>query len=134
LRLVGIDAQRSTINAAGHFGGRNISIGKGAFINYGLFIDNTDRVTIGNDCSLGPNVTILTGTHEIGPSTKRAGTDRGLPVHIGDGSWLGANVTVLPGVTIGTGAMIAAGAVVTKDCEPNGLYAGVPARKIRNLS
>lgn len=50
-----------------------------------------------------------------------------------DGCWLGGNVTVLPGVTIGRGCVIAAGAVVTKSCDPNGLYAGVPARRIRDL-
>ena len=52
---------------------------------------------------------------------------------IGDGSWLGQNVSVIAGVTIGAGCMIAAGAVVVSDCEPNGLYAGVPARRIKNL-
>jgi maltose O-acetyltransferase len=54
-------------------------------------------------------------------------------VSVGNGSWLGTGVTVLPGVTIGEGCVIAAGAVVTADCAPDGLYAGVPARRIRDL-
>ncbi|EHM32411.1 Putative acetyltransferase [Enterococcus faecium E4453] len=55
------------------------------------------------------------------------------PIVIEDGSWIGANVTVIPGVTIHKGAIVAAGSVVVKDCEENALYAGVPAKKIRNL-
>lgn len=133
MRLVGLDVSKSTINAAGFFGGRNISIGEGSFLNYEVYIDNSSRVTIGSNCSLGPRVALLTGTHAIGTRDRRAGFDRALPIVIGDGSWLGGNVTVLPGVTIGAGSVIAAGAVVTSDCDANSLYAGVPARKIREL-
>ena len=54
-------------------------------------------------------------------------------IFIGDGCWIGANVTILPGIEIGTGCIIGAGALVTKNCKPNGLYVGVPAKRIRDL-
>nr|WP_243895920.1 acyltransferase [Paenibacillus sp. F411] len=75
-----------------------------------------------------------TDTHEIGTSDERGGERKLLPIKVDDGCWIGARVTILPGVTVGQGCIIAAGAVVTKDCEPNGLYAGVPARRIKDLS
>ncbi|MCR4913326.1 MAG: acyltransferase [Lactobacillus sp.] len=56
-----------------------------------------------------------------------------MPVKIDDGCWIGANVTILPGVHIGKGCVIGAGAVVNKDCEPNGVYVGVPAKRIKDL-
>lgn len=90
-------------------------------------------ITIGNNCFIAMNCVLTTSTHEIGDSKRRAGNNRLLPIIIEDGCWLGTNVTVLPGVTIGRGCIIAAGAVVTKNCEPNGMYAGVPARRIKDL-
>jgi maltose O-acetyltransferase len=133
LRLAGLPVSRSTINPNVYFGGRNISIAPGAFINVGVFIDNSYPVAFGADCSVGPNVSILTGTHSMGPASKRAGLDTGGPISIGAGAWVGGSATILSGVTIGAGAVVAAGAVVVRDCAPNGLYAGVPARQIREL-
>lgn len=62
------------------------------------------------------------------------GEEYTFPTLIKDGCWVGANVTIIPGVTIGEGCIIAAGAVVTKNCEPDGLYAGVPAKRIKDLN
>ncbi|WP_281250869.1 acyltransferase [Sinomonas mesophila] len=77
----------------------------------------------------------MTGTHDIGPSDRRASEPtRYSPVRIGKGAWLGAGVVVQPGVSIGEGCVVAAGAVVTKDLDPNGLYAGVPAKLVRSLA
>jgi len=78
-------------------------------------------------------VLLCTSTHEIGSESQRAGTTIQLPIIIEDGCWVGARANILPGVKIGKGCIIAAGSVVTKDCEPNGLYAGVPAKRIRDL-
>ncbi len=72
-------------------------------------------------------------THEIGSAQSRAGADVSYPIKVGNGCWIGARSTILPGVTVGDGCIIAAGSVVNKDCEPNSLYAGVPARKIKDL-
>lgn len=108
-----------------------VIVGDGSWVNAGAFIEDGTR--IGERVAIGPSVTICTVTHEIGPESGRAGQPVNKPVVIGDGCWLGASVTVLPGVTIGRGCVIAAGAVVREDCAPNGLYVGVPARRARDL-
>lgn len=106
-------------------------IGSGGWVNRDIFIDRA--VQIGDRVYLGPRVALCTASHEMGPSRQRAGENIEAPIVIGDGSWLGQNVSVIAGVTIGAGCMIAAGAVVVSDCEPNSLYAGVPARRIKDL-
>lgn len=80
------------------------------------------------------NVSVICVSHEIGGSDYRAGIRNDHPVRIGSGCWIGANVTVLPGVNIGNGCVIAAGSVVAMDCEPDCLYAGVPARIKKKLN
>jgi acetyltransferase-like isoleucine patch superfamily enzyme len=75
----------------------------------------------------------LTVDHEIGPSEHRCTNPVMAPIAIGDGAWLASRVLVLPGVTVGKGAVVAAGAVVTRDVAPDTLVAGVPARFVRNL-
>ena len=133
LRLLGLDVSRSTINGRVFIGGRKISIGQSAFINYGAFIDTAAHVSIGCRVRFGPYVTIITGTHEIGDQVERAGADVAAPVVIRDGAWVGARAVILPGVTVGEGAVVAAGAVVRDDCSPNSMYAGVPAKLVREL-
>jgi maltose O-acetyltransferase len=111
-----------------------VTIGKGCAINYGGVLDPGDTsISIEDDVFIGVQVLLLAQTHEIGPATKRAGATTSAPIRVGRGCWLGARVTVLPGVTIAPGCVIAAGAVVTKDTEADGVYAGVPARRIRDL-
>jgi len=90
-------------------------------------------VSIGKRVHFGPDVMILTGTHEIGPAEERCGPYRFAPVTIGDGTWLGARVVVLPGVTIGAGCVVSAGAVVTRDVPADMLVAGNPARPVQRL-
>jgi len=92
------------------------------------------QITIGDGARIGPGVRIITITHPMGPHEQRSDDARlALPVVVGAGTWLGGSVTVLPGVTIGEGCVVAAGAVVISDCEPDGLYAGVPAVRKRDL-
>lgn len=133
LRACGVDARRSTVNGRVFIGGTNVSIGEGTFINYETFIDAAADVRIGARCSLGPRVTIITGSHELGDSTRRAGTPENRPIVIGDGAWIGACAVILPGVTIGAGAVVAAGAVVTRDVPDHSVVAGVPAVVVRTL-
>lgn len=115
------------------FWGPNIRIGRGTMINRGCHFENRELIEIGEGCSLGMEVLIVTSSHEVGPHEHRAGEWRGSPVRIGAGCWIGARAVILPGVSIGDGAVVAAGAVVVKDCLPDGLYAGVPAARIKDL-
>jgi maltose O-acetyltransferase len=133
LRALGMDVQRSSINARVFLGGRRISIGRDCFINYDVFIDNAARVTIGDRVSFGQGARIVTGTHEIGTESRRAGAYTSSPVVVEDGAWVGAYATLLPGVRVGRGALVAAGALVTTDVPGDALVAGVPATVVRHL-
>jgi maltose O-acetyltransferase len=110
-----------------------VTVGEKVFINSGLTVDGFEQVTIGDDCWLGVNVTLLTSSHRVGGTARRAGEITSAPITVGTGCWLGAGVTVLPGVTIGPGCVVRAASVVTKDLEANGLYVGSPARLVRML-
>lgn len=104
-----------------------LTVGANSFINYGCFFDLGAPTTIGANTHFGYGVRVLTCTHVIGPADKRCGESTAAPVVIGDGCWIGADVVIQPGVTIGSGCVVATGSVVVKDCEPNTMYAGVPA-------
>lgn len=126
--------EKCYIEKHNNFTGFNTSIGEGTFINQSSYFDSSEAITIGKEVGIGPRCTLITGSHHLGPSHARIqGGGKHAPISIEDGCWLGANVTVLPGVVIGKGCVIAAGAVVVHDCAPNGLYAGVPARRIKDL-
>jgi len=133
LKACGFPVERSWVMAHCFFGANTVTIGRGAFVNYECFFDGSAPIAIGRKAFLAMRVTVLTGTHELGPSDQRAGSNEPGPVVIGDGAWIGANVTILPGVTVGEGCVVAAGAVVSRDCEPNGVYAGVPAELVKSL-
>ena len=81
----------------------------------------------------GTGISLITATHEVGVQTRRDNIEYAEPITIGDDCWLGANVTVLPGVTIGKGCTIAAGAVVTKDVPEYSVAMGVPARVVKKV-
>lgn len=104
------------------------------YLNRQVFIDASAPARIGQNVQIGPRASIITSTHDIGGRRGRGGTSKTKPVTIGDGCWIGAGAMILPGTTIAEGCVIAAGAVVTKDTDPDGLYAGVPAQRIRDLS
>lgn len=111
----------------------NVSIGRGSFIGpQCLLVPTRDAaITIGCGASLGPRVTLVTVSHEIGDPSRRAGQPTSAPITVGDGAWIGVGAIILPGVSIGAGAIVAAGAVVTEDVAANALVGGVPARLIR---
>ena len=135
LRWCGLSLGTEVIMSPGvQFLCEDVSIGHAAFINRGCLIDALwSPIVIGERVYIGPQVRILTASHEIGPGSQRAGASVLEPVSVCAGTWVGAAATILPGVTVGEGCVIAAGAVVTQDCEPHGLYGGVPARRIRDL-
>ena len=95
--------------------------------------ENGSKISIGDNCSVGYNVSFLTANHDFSDAKKRGGKLIAKDITIGDGCWIGANVTILAGIVIGNSSVIAAGAVVTKNCEPNAVYAGVPAIKIKSI-
>lgn len=122
-----------TIAPGCFFGGTNIKIGARTRINRDCFFDNAERIEIGSDCSIGFQVTFITSSHEIGELQRRAAASAAAPIRIEDGAWLGARTILMPGVTVGRGAVVGAGAVVTQDLDSNGLYVGSPARLVKLL-
>lgn len=134
-KLAGIKITSNYVTVKPHclFNGTNVEIGRGSFINYGTMFENAEKITIGKDCAIGMEVMFCSASHEIGPDTRRAGVTIGGAITVEDGCWIGSRVTILPNVTIGKGCVIGANSVVTKDCEQNGLYIGVPAKRVRDL-
>ncbi|MDE5566077.1 MAG: acyltransferase [Anaeroplasmataceae bacterium] len=109
----------------------DLEIGNNAFFNHNCNLTVRDQVKIGNDCLFGYNVVIIDHNHIMEPSKR--GTYTKKPIIIGNNVWICANVVITAGVTIGDNAIIASGAVVTKDVEPNTMYGGGTARKIKDL-
>jgi maltose O-acetyltransferase len=116
------------------FGSSKVRLGENCFISVRCLFDGSDFIDIGSHTHLAMSVQILTSSHEIGSAERRAGQGFSAPVTIGNGCWLGAGVIVQPGVVIADGCIIAPGGVVTKSIESNGIYAGVPVKRIRDLS
>ena len=126
----------SRISSHVFIGSNRLSISKNVFINIGCFLDGNEEIVIEDGVRVGPYTKFLTCTHTINPDTyRRAGisTNIKLPVFVGRGSWIGVGATILPGVRIEEGCIVGAGAVVIKSTMPNGLYAGLPARRIKDL-
>lgn len=111
--------------------GKNIHIGRQVFINMGCKFQDQGGIFIDDGTLIGHNVVLATLNHAMQP--ERRSDMLPAPIHIGKRVWIGSNATVLPGVTIGDGAVVAAGAVVTKDVPANTLVGGVPARVIRRV-
>ncbi len=111
--------------------GKNITIGKNVFINSGCRFQDHGGITIRDGAQIGHNVVIATLNHNPEPSRRRNTIPK--PVYIGKNVWIGSNSTILPGITIGDNAIIGAGSVVTKDVPQMTVYAGNPARKIKDI-
>lgn len=111
--------------------GKNIKIGKNVFVNSGCCFQDQGGVTLGDGCLVGHNVVFATLDHDKRPG--RRGDMTAAPIVVGKDVWIGAHATILKGVTIGDGAIVAAGAVVTRDVPPNTIAAGVPARVVKTI-
>jgi acetyltransferase-like isoleucine patch superfamily enzyme len=113
---------------------QNITLGRNVFFNRGAFITARESVIIGNDVLVGPNVIINSGNHNFSDRNKliqeQGHTSK--KILIGNDVWIGANAVILPGVKIGDGAVVAAGAIVTKDVEEYTVVAGIPAKKMKD--
>lgn len=113
--------------------GKQIRVGKRFFANFNFTVLDEAPVTIGDDCFIGPNVSIYTACHSTDPVERNSRKEWAEPVTIGNNVWIGGSVTILPGVTIGDNVTIGAGSVVTRDVPANVVAAGNPARVIRQL-
>ncbi len=107
--------------------GARTRLGEGTFVNHGCYFMDGGAIEIGKNVFIGPFCGFYTASHPMDYATRNKGLERALPIRIGDNCWFGANVSVLQGVTIGSGCVIAAGSVVTRDLPDNCLAAGVPA-------
>ncbi|GEO63490.1 DapH/DapD/GlmU-related protein [Companilactobacillus nantensis] len=111
--------------------GQNLHLGKNVYIsNCSMFVD-LGGIYIGDNVLIGPNTTITSVNHRVNPEERRHLNFKSVYIH--DNAWLGANVTVTPGTVIGENAIVAAGAVVTKNVPANTIVAGVPARIIKTI-
>lgn len=113
--------------------GKHIFVGKRFFANFSLTILDEAYVTFGDDCFIGPNVSIYTACHSTDPTERNSRDEWAKPVTIGNNCWIGGSVTILPGVTIGDNCTIGAGSVVTKDIPSGSIAVGNPARVIKTL-
>ncbi len=108
-----------------------VTLGKNIYINHACTMLALGTITIEDDVLIGPKANLITESHPIDPNNRKAMEVK--PIVIKKNAWLGAAVTVLPGVTVGENSIVAAGAIVNKDVPPNTIVAGVPAKVVRNI-
>ena len=138
LRASGIAVGRNVSICGGGwiYGRGRVIIGEGSWLSPGVKIyTHVDvEIKISKNCDIGPGVSFITGSHQIGPRRRRAGLGVASSIYVEEGCWIGANSSILGGVTIGSGSIVAAGAVVNKSYPNNVLIAGVPAKFKRVLN
>lgn len=113
--------------------GYNIELGENFYSNHNLVILDPAKVTFGDNVFIGPNCGFYTAGHPLNTEERNKGLEYAKPIKVGNNVWFGGNVSVMPGVTIGSNCTIAAGSVITKDIPDNSLAAGVPCKVIREL-
>lgn len=112
----------------------NVHVGKNVVINFNCNFVDDGEIFIGDDCMIGPGVSIATAVHPISPRLRRHKLQYNKAVRIGKNVWIGAGAIILPGVTIGDNAIVGAGSVVTKDVEANAIVVGSPAKMLRKIT
>lgn len=113
--------------------GSNIRVGRRFFANFNFTVLDEAAVTVGDNCFIGPNVSIYTACHSTDPIERNSRREWAKPVTIGDNVWIGGSVTILPGVTIGSNVTIGAGSVVVKDIPDGCVAVGNPCRVVKLL-
>ena len=111
--------------------GKNIKIGKNVFINFDCVFLDLGGITIEDNVLIAPKVSLLSEGHPVSPDERQSLVPG--PIHISKNSWIGAGATILPGVTVGENAVVAAGAVVSKDVPANTVVGGIPAKQIKSF-
>ena len=114
--------------------GYNIEVGENFFANYNLTVLDVGKVRIGKNAQIAPNVSIYTAGHPIHPESRNSGYEYGIEVTIGDNVWIGGNVCIMPGVTVGDNVVTGAGSVVTKDIPDSVIAVGNPCRVVRAIT
>ena len=117
-----------------NWAGRFCTFGDYVYVNFNLTMVDDGEIVVGSHVMFGPNVTLTTAGHPVQPNLRYYGIQSNQPIHIEDNVWIGANVVILPGVTIGKNSVIGAGSVVTKDIPANVVAVGVPCRLLRPIS
>ena len=117
----------------GNWGGKNLFFGNNVYANFNLTVVDDVEIYVGNNVMFAPNVTLTTANHPIEPELRRKGYQYAKKIFIKDNVWLGANVVVLPGVTIGENSVIGAGAIVSRSIPANVVAMGIPARVVREI-
>ncbi|KAF2204283.1 maltose O-acetyltransferas-like protein [Delitschia confertaspora ATCC 74209] len=115
--------------------GFNVSLGKNVFVNFNSVFLDTCRITIGSRTLVGPNVSFFAATHPLDPVVRKgtAGPEAGKEIHVGEDCWIGGNVVILPGVSIGKGSVVGAGSVVTRDVPAFTVVVGNPAKILKKI-
>ena len=111
--------------------GKHTTIGKNVFINHACSFLDIGGITIEDDVLIGPKVNLITEGHPLEPNNRKSLVCK--PIHIKRNAWIGAASTILPGITIGENAVVAAGSVVTRDVPSNTIVAGVPAKHVKDI-
>lgn len=113
--------------------GYNIKVGENFYANHNLVILDCAKVEFGDNVFIGPNCSFYTAGHPLDVQQRNEGLEYALPIKVGDNVWLGGNVVVLPGVSIGNNSVIGAGSVVTKDIPDNVVAVGNPCRVVKSI-
>ena len=116
-----------------NWGGKNLHFGNNVYANFNFTVVDDGDIYVGDKVMFGPNVTIATANHPINPELRETAMQYNKPVHIGENVWVGAGVTIVPGVSIGKNSVIGAGSVVVKDIPDNVVAVGNPCRVIREI-
>ena len=116
-----------------NFGGHHCHFGKNVYANYNLTAVDDTHIYVGDNTMIAPNVILASAAHPLDPEERRKGYQYNQPVHIGKNCWLGAGVSVVPGVSIGDDTVIGAGSVVTKDIPSGVVAVGNPCRVIKEI-
>lgn len=135
LRWMGADIEPgATVHGGGYVTNpSNLRLGRGTFINRNCYLDLEGPLILGRNVSVGHGTTFVTAWHDIATAENRAGPTLARSIEVGDGTWFGCNVTVLPGVVIGRGAVIGARSLVVRDVPDNAVVTGSPAKVQRIL-